>query len=103
MQERRKISSSVLETVIQDTLAAVVEIDCWYDLELKELDFYPKAIRSEVAAEIRRLHRLNHQPYVLHLSRRHQMIVFRSDIQRSCCATAPSAYWLFPIPNSVAL
>jgi hypothetical protein len=75
MQERRKISSSALETAIQDTLAAVVEIDRWYDLKGKELDLYPKAIRSEVAAEIKRLHRMNRQPYVLHLSRRHQMIV----------------------------
>jgi hypothetical protein len=75
MQERSRTSLSNLEAAIQDTLATIVEIDRWYDLELGELDFYPEAIRGEVAAKIEQRRRLNRQPYVLHLAHLHQMIV----------------------------
>jgi hypothetical protein len=75
MQERSRTSLWDLEAAIQDTLATVVEIDHWYDLELGELDFYPEAIRGAVAAKIEQRRRLNRQPYVLHLAHLHQMIV----------------------------
>lgn len=75
MRERGKRSRSNLEAAIQDTLTSLVEIDRWYDLERKDLDFYPEALRSAVSTEIERRRRLNRQPYVLHLARLHQMLV----------------------------
>lgn len=75
MRERKQASLSILEDEIRSTLAAVAEVDCWYDLERGNLDLYPEAIRSDVAAQIERRHRINRQPYVLHLAHLHQRIV----------------------------
>lgn len=75
MQGRSKISLSDLELDIQATLAAVNEIDRWYNLEREKLGSYPEAIRNEIATEIEQRRRLNRQPYVLHLAHLHQMIV----------------------------
>lgn len=66
---------SDLEAAIQVSLAAIAEIDRWYDWERQGLGVYPEAMRNDVAEEIAQRQRLNRQPYVLHLAHLHQMIV----------------------------
>ncbi|MEZ0167597.1 hypothetical protein [Microvirga sp. TS319] len=75
MRERSKTALADLEAAIQVSLAAIAEIDRWYDWERESLEVYPEAMRNDVAVEIARRQRLNRQPYVLHLAHLHQMIV----------------------------
>ncbi|WP_414475093.1 hypothetical protein [Microvirga sp. M2] len=75
MRERSKTAPADLEAAIQASLAAIAEIDRWYEWERRSLGVYPEAMRNDVAVEIARRQRLNRQPYVLHLAHLHQMIV----------------------------
>ncbi len=75
MKNQSKTSLPDLEVAIHDTLAAIAEIDRWYDLERKDLGSRPEPIRKGLAEEIERRCRQNREPYVRHLAHLYQMMV----------------------------
>ena len=68
MLAQTRVSQSDLEAELDQTLAALQEIDRWYDWESGLLQLHPNPIKQGLIKGLEERHRRNREPYVQHLA-----------------------------------
>ena len=87
----KSLETSDLEGELQDTLAALKQIDCWYDWELKLIQSHPVLVRERLEASLKERRRKSREPYVLHLAQVYQILGSRNMFKNHTLLAVGSA------------
>lgn len=99
MSDQTRVSQSALEAELAQTLAALQEIDRWYDWESGLLQSHPNPIKQGLIKGLQERHRQNREPYVRHLAQIYHALNSTRLFENSCLLSikAPTG------PNPVTL